>query len=210
MRKKFAAFATAGLVALVAGPALPAPGGKNSEIDALKEAVTALEGRVDTLEGEVDANTTDIGTLQGDVSTNTTNFGLLDQTVSDLVISLTGIEDQLELLGGRLDTVEEDIISSLFDIVVRSSTYTADPGGVFIDQDCEVGEMALGGFVSDPDSGDRRFVDAQGFNWPVDGNWASGWAASVTDGTGEDVQISAVCATALMEPGFGVNPLTNN
>jgi hypothetical protein len=196
MSRKFAALATVGLVALAAGPALPAPGGKNSEIEDLKNRVTVLEGTVST--------------LQGQVNTNTANFGVLDQTVSDILLSLTGIQDQLNSLDGRLTTVEQEVLTPLFDIVVRSSTHTADPGGVFIYQDCLDGEMALGGLVVDPDVGFTWVVDAQGFHWAGDGDWATGWAANVTGGSGEDVQIGAVCATALVGlPDFGENPLQN-
>jgi hypothetical protein len=70
--------------------------------------------------------------------------------------------------------------------------------------------MALGGLVVDPDIGFTWVVDAQGFHWAGDGDWATGWAANVTGGSGEDVQIGAVCATALVGlPDFGENPLQN-
>lgn len=105
MNRKFAAFAAAGMVALAAGPALPAPGGKNNA------AIEVLQNRVTVLEN---------------------SFGILDQTVADILLSLTGIQDQLDSLDGRLTTVEEDILSPLFDIVVRSSTHLADPNGVII------------------------------------------------------------------------------
>jgi hypothetical protein len=211
MRKKFAAFATAGLVALVAGPALPAPGGKNSEIDALKDAVAVLEGRVDTLEGEVDANTGQVATNTGQVGTNTDGIGVLDLAVVEILSSLAGIDGLLDDLDERLITVEEDIHSPLFDIVIRSSTQAADPLGAFIYQDCEAGEMALGGSISTPDVGETWSVDTQGFNWAGGiGDWATGWAASVTGPVDQYPHIFAVCATVNGGPDFGVNPLTNS
>ena len=69
--------------------------------------------------------------------------------------------------------------------------------------------MTLGGHVSLQNSEDTWEVDAQGFHWAGDGDWATGWAASVIAGSGADVQIAAVCATTPDLPGFGVNPITN-
>jgi len=69
--------------------------------------------------------------------------------------------------------------------------------------------MTLGGRLSTPNIGETWSVDAQRFDWSGDLDWATGWAASVTGPSDSDeyVQISAVCATALMLPSFGQNPL---
>jgi hypothetical protein len=141
-----------------------------------------------------------VDTNTGQVGTNTGSIGELDQDIADILLTLADIE------GG--------ILSSLFDIVGRGSSHFADPSGVFIYQDCDAGEMALGGILDTPTSGEVWVVDdsngpGQGFHWSGDGSWATGWAANVIGEIDDDVHITAVCATALVVPDFGENPLQN-